>query len=934
MCFCLLAFAPAASAATITVNTTSVSPANDGACTLPEAIIASNTNTSSGASAGECAAGSGADTINFSALFTGDVATSTITTSSLPPITQTVTIAGGNCGSPKPCVGFDADTGGGGFNVGASNVTISGIAITGAASPTSVAIFDSTTTTGLVVRNTWLGIRLDQTPEHNTNGIIVLGDNAVIGGTGPNARNVIANTQTSGVRILGADNTTVQGNFIGTLPDGTTTTGVSNFSGVQVVGDATVGTPTGTLIGGPDSGTPGICDAACNVISNTVSSGIDLQGSGGGTTPAGQTRIEGNFVGLDATGASLGGEAVRVDEADNITVGGDAARRNYVGSVDSDGGATNLEVVANFVGLNAAGTARITDGTIQLGSVATPISGPMVIGNRVARENAGGGAGIELNATGAVVQGNTIGIGTGGQDVGGGGTAISSGSGSANQIGGAAPGQGNVIGNTGTGLVVNELNTTVAGNVIGTDATETQSHPVTNNGILLSGGGGNVVGGTTAASENVIVNVGADAITLIGDGTDFMRILRNRGSGAVGQEFIDFTGVFGPGNGPTGPNEGIERPVITTGATSQEVSGTAALPGAVVRVYRTASTAGATGPRDVIAYVGQATADGSGNWTLNCPSAGCEVGLPGAGQVTANQTSVSGNSSEMANPVAYADLAPETTITSGPADGETTTASPQFGFSSSEPSSTFACSIDGGPFGSCSSPKQIGPLADGQHTFQVQATDSTANQDSTPASRSFTVDATGPTVTIDSGPAEGSTVTTAGASFGFSASETGSTFECRLDGGSFGACSTPFEASSLAEGAHTFEVRATDALGNVGPTAGRSFSVDLPDPPAPAPAAPPPAATPPRDTTAPNTTIRRVRVRGRIARITFSGTDAGVSGAQGLRFQCKLDRGRFRACRSPKTYRRLKKGRHTVTIRAIDAAGNVDRTPARKRFRV
>lgn len=40
------------------------------------------------------------------------------------------------------------------------------------------------------------------------------------------------------------------------------------------------------------------------------------------------------------------------------------------------------------------------------------------------------------------------------------------------------------------------------------------------------------------------------------------------------------------------------------------------------------------------------------------------------------------------------------------------------------------------------------------------------------------------------------------------------------------------------------------------------------------------------------------------------------------RFSCRLDRGRFRACRSPKTYRRLKPGRHRVTIRASAAGVN------------
>src|ERR1044071_4262251 len=52
-------------AATITVNSTLDTRANDGTCSLREAVIAANTNAPSGTAAGECAAGSSgaADTI-------------------------------------------------------------------------------------------------------------------------------------------------------------------------------------------------------------------------------------------------------------------------------------------------------------------------------------------------------------------------------------------------------------------------------------------------------------------------------------------------------------------------------------------------------------------------------------------------------------------------------------------------------------------------------------------------------------------------------------------------------------------------------------------------------------------------------------------------------------------------------------------------------
>ena len=55
--FCLLAAAAPGWTATLQVTTTTDSLANDGACSLREAISAANGNVASGAAAGECGAG-------------------------------------------------------------------------------------------------------------------------------------------------------------------------------------------------------------------------------------------------------------------------------------------------------------------------------------------------------------------------------------------------------------------------------------------------------------------------------------------------------------------------------------------------------------------------------------------------------------------------------------------------------------------------------------------------------------------------------------------------------------------------------------------------------------------------------------------------------------------------------------------------------------
>ena len=132
-------------------------------------------------------------------------------------------------------------------------------------------------------------------------------------------------------------------------------------------------------------------------------------------------------------------------------------------------------------------------------------------------------------------------------------------------------------------------------------------------------------------------------------------------------------------------------------------------------------------------------------------------------------------------------------------------------------------------FAACSGAGSHTPstLPDGPHTFEVRATDPAQNVDSTPASRSFTVDTTPPLTTIDSGPSGPTNDTTP--TFGFSSNEAGSSFQCRIDTDAFAACSgaSSHTAPALAEGPHTFEVRATDAVGNTDATPGaRSFTVD------------------------------------------------------------------------------------------------------------
>ena len=245
-------------------------------------------------------------------------------------------------------------------------------------------------------------------------------------------------------------------------------------------------------------------------------------------------------------------------------------------------------------------------------------------------------------------------------------------------------------------------------------------------------------------------------------------------------------------------------------------------------------------------------------------------------------------------------LAPATSITSGP-QAVSNSASATLVFSSTE-AGTFQCKLDAAAYSACTSPVSLAGLSSGAHTFSVYAVDAAGNPDASPATWSWAVDLATPETTITSGPS--GTVTQSSATFAFSSSESG-TFECRLDGAAFAACTSPTAYSGLADGAHSFEVRAIDAAGNLDPTpAARTWTVDV-NAPETSITASPPAVT--------NATG---------ASFSFTSSEEGST------FQCKLDAGAYAACTSPKTYSGLGQGSHTFSVRATDAVGHLDASPA------
>jgi hypothetical protein len=332
------------------------------------------------------------------------------------------------------------------------------------------------------------------------------------------------------------------------------------------------------------------------------------------------------------------------------------------------------------------------------------------------------------------------------------------------------------------------------------------------------------------------------------------------------------------------------------------------------------------------------------------------------------------------------------TITSPP--GATTA---KFKLVSTIANSTFQCSLDDtDSFKACASPYTLTNLDDGTHHLYVRAVDPDAIRDPTPFDAAFEVDGTPPDTAIDSGPTGQTADSTPTFTF-HSPTDPGGpfgpTYKCAMDSGSFTACSSPFTTDPLADGGHTFSVKAKDVAGNTDPSpATRSFIVG---------------------TTPPDTTISGPKFTkdttptfefgsnvdaatfecelgtsgfapcgsslttdpladGKYtvsARASFAGLtddspatkkftvdtkppttkltdDPGStthdrtpklkfkSNDKKADFQCQVDGGKYKSCDSPHTLKKLSFGRHTFKVRAIDRAGNKDESPAKAEFKV
>jgi hypothetical protein len=278
---------------------------------------------------------------------------------------------------------------------------------------------------------------------------------------------------------------------------------------------------------------------------------------------------------------------------------------------------------------------------------------------------------------------------------------------------------------------------------------------------------------------------------------------------------------------------------------------------------------------------------------------------------------------------------PTPTISSHPSS-LTTSASASFAFADTQSNVTFVCALDSSAFTACTSPKTYSGLAQGVHTFLVEAKTS-SGATSSPASFSWTVVLLPPSVAIAS-PGNGGSYNAAGWSAGCSAGSGACGTATDLsgvnsvvvsimqnatgkywNGSGYTSTTESYQNATISptltgadwfyalarpapDGPYTLHVRATDGLGLQTPSSSPSmsvFTIDTAPPPAPSITAKP---ANPTNQTSPS--------------FSFTDTEPGVT------YLCQLDTGYYSACTSPKGYSAISQGTHTFSVEAKDTASN------------
>jgi CSLREA domain-containing protein len=442
----------------------------------------------------------------------------------------------------------------------------------------------------------------------------------LIGGSTIAARNVISGNLKNGILLdMGANRTSIFGNYIGTDSTGLIAVGNNQLDEIFYAG-VTVLDSIGTQVGG------GLIDHG-NVISGNFGHGVTLGNNAMGSV------IAGNTIGLGSDGLTVIGNSkygVKISTS-NVLVGGTIAADRNVISGNSQGGVyiTGADATENRVQGNYIGTDR---------------NGQLDRGNTLS------GVAIDLGA-------------------------------SRNQIGGAVAGGGNVIsGNNLNGVALEALarGNDVSNNFIGIGSDGVTAIGNSASGVRLSdGASNNLIGGTARIFHNKIMHNEGAGVLVSNTGVS------PTGNAILGNEIALNSGLeidLGPdgvntndlGDGDSGVNQLQNFPVLTS---ASSIAGTTTISGYInseanssFRLeFFSSNTADLSGHGDASTYIGflVVTTDNSGNAYFTATLAGLSLG---AGQfVSATATQFMGaviyrSTSELASNIVVGATPPGITV--------------------------------------------------------------------------------------------------------------------------------------------------------------------------------------------------------------------------------------------------------------------------------
>ncbi len=377
--------------------------------------------------------------------------------------------------------------------------------------------------TGIVIQGNYIGVNADGDDAlPNTLYGIESASAITVGGTAAGAGNVISGNPGAQISLEDAGATDEVPNVVGSTVQG-------NVIGLNAAGDAVIdgGVGSGIRILNSNNQIGGTAAGAGNVISGNVQDGIYLIGN---VFAAQDNVIQGNIIGLDATGEvdfGNGSHGISMEAgADGTQIGGTVSGAKNIISGNGlrgvfVGDATGAVIEGNFIGLDDDGTTALPNAWsgIELQGDNNTVGGTTADSRNVISGNTSYGVVIGTDSTGNVLTNNYIGTdSTGLASVPNAGGLFFSGTVSGNTVGGA--GVGNLIsGNTANGIWIFDETvglTTIQGNYIGVDVTGDAALPNGASGITSLAP--SAIGGTGAGEGNVISGNGDIGIVLNGAG--------------------------------------------------------------------------------------------------------------------------------------------------------------------------------------------------------------------------------------------------------------------------------------------------------------------------------------------------------------------------------------------------------------------------------